>query len=97
MTELPKEWHELAQRESVILNPNNSGNQEIYRLAHTDGATAYKQAVEKKLKENIESVEKQVAAMTDGFEITKMTIEAMGAAYKITLEQLQTLTPISND
>jgi hypothetical protein len=55
------------------------------------------QEAEKKLKENIESVEKQVASMTDGFEIAKMTTEAMGAAYKITLEQLQTLKPTSND
>jgi hypothetical protein len=57
-TELPKEWHELAQRESVVLNPSNENNQEVYRLAFTDGLNYYHDAVEKMLKDKETEVNK---------------------------------------
>jgi hypothetical protein len=84
MTELPKEWHELAQRESVILNPSNSNNQEIYRLAHNDGATAYRQAVEAKAKEYID------------FYVRMADNDAVSILNAF-LTELQTLKPTSND
>jgi hypothetical protein len=92
MTELPKEWHELAQRESVILNPSNCSNQEIYRLAHTDGATAHKQAVERLLKSKMKLIEDMAARI----EISPSFLVNYDLYLEL-LTELQTLTPTSND
>jgi hypothetical protein len=51
------EWIEKSEYEANILKPNSEIEKQDYKLAYIDGATAYKQAVEKLLKDRIEKNE----------------------------------------
>jgi hypothetical protein len=43
------EWTEKSEYEANILKPNSEIEKQDYKLAYIDGATAYKQAVEKQI------------------------------------------------
>jgi hypothetical protein len=92
------EWIEKSEYEANILKPNSEIEKQDYKLAYVDGATAYKQAVEKKIKDQIAKYERlyQLARKEENLTDAGIYYE-LEASYKNFLLDLQTLTPTSND
>lgn len=86
METLSKEWQKEAEKYSWATNDQQS---------YLDGATAYKQAVEKSVNEKIENLEKSIKATTYMDLMVQLT--AAKTELLILLDTLQTLKPISND
>jgi len=83
MTELPKEWQQEAEKTT----------EDTYM--YLQGATAYKQAVEKLLKDNLAQINKDLKTTLEREDILCLSGEK--TAVEILLTELQTLKPISND
>jgi hypothetical protein len=83
---LPNEWQQKAEKYSWAINDQES---------YLDGATAYKQAVEKAVNERIGHLEESIKRVQD------MHLNGLITAAKtellILLDTLQTLKPTSND
>ena len=103
METLSKEWQQEAEKLGKNMFGSdflfeNSGitprKMQIYQRVKgfEQGATAYKQAVEAKIKGKIENLE----AMADKFK-TPINHSVVYRTYKDLLTELQTLTPTSND
>lgn len=88
---LPKEWHELAQREGVILNPSNEDKQEVYRLAFADGAQAMLTAVEKLVKDSLTQINKDLRSTNDREAIIGLNGEK--TALELVLNELKSIQP----
>ena len=80
---LPKEWQEKAYKTT------------FYPKTYLQGATAYKQAVEKLLKDNLAQINKDLKNVKMQGDI--IGINGEKTAVEILLTELQTLNPTSND
>jgi hypothetical protein len=100
---LPKEWQELAQREAQeTTDIEKFSNQGDYNKAlnaaeydYLQGATAYKQAVEKMLKRHKSETDHDAKAEQDANTYQRLIGISRGLEFALT--ELQTLKPTSND
>jgi len=96
MTELPNEWIDKASDISnTKLNGSTNERQLGYEDGFTDGATAYKQTVEKLLSDRQKELLADKKDAVGEEEQTQYNLLIVEIAFF--LKALQTLTPTSND
>jgi HEPN domain-containing protein len=88
---LSKEWIDKAKSEKEKYETSDVG----FRTGYEQGATAYKQAVEKLLKDNLAQINKDLKNVKMRGDI--IGINGEKTAVEILLTELQTLKPTSND
>lgn len=97
MTDLPKEWiDEASNISNTKLKGSTNERQLGYEDGFTDGATAYKQAVEGKLNKFKSEIQKDLDTLSKDHWQYKM-LGARKSEIELILTELQTLKPTSND
>ena len=95
---LPKEWLQEAEKiRQSFVNKSYEGEYSYMGDGIEQGATAYKQAVEKKIEDKIIAFNQLINNTPDFFVDLKNKAISIRDEYQYLLTELQTLKPTSND